>query len=91
MKRYLVVLAAAGALATAAATPALADTAPNEHNCEGAVVSSQTPGVVSDPSFPAGVTAEAHKPSSDTPGGSRDDFVRSFNDMFVNVANCPIP
>ena len=88
MKRYLVVLALAGALVTAAATPALADTAPNDHNCEGAVVSSLTPGFVSNPNFPAGVTAEAHTPSTDTPGGSRDDFVRSFNDMFVN---CPTP
>lgn len=78
MKRFLVVLATAGALVTAAAAPALADATPNNHNCEGAVVSSLTPGVTSDhsppDSFPDSVTTEAHDKISGPSGGSHGRF-----------------
>ena len=76
MKRSLVVLAAAGAVVTAAATPALADAPPNGHNCLGSTVSGQTPGVVQGGAQGANASQFAQDP------GGRADFVHNFVDIF---------
>jgi hypothetical protein len=77
MKRLLVVFAAAGAVVTAAATPALADAPPNDNNCLGSIVSHQTPDVVQGGDQGDNATYYAHQ----YPGG-RADFVHDFVEMF---------
>ena len=73
MKRFLVVLAAAGAVMAAAATPALA----NDNGCVGSTVSSQTPGVVQDHLQGARASGQALS----GPGG-RADAVQGFFQTF---------
>jgi hypothetical protein len=76
MKRLLVVFAAAGAVMTAAATPALADAPPNGNNCLGSTVSGQTPSVVRN-----GAQGDRASQFARDPGG-RADFVHGFVDFF---------
>lgn len=73
MKRFLVVLAAAGAV-MAAATPALA--AENDNNCVGSKVSGVTPDVVQGGQQGANASRFAGVP------GGRADFVQDFFQTF---------
>lgn len=62
--------------------PALADPDPNDHNCEGVVVSELTPGFVSRP--PGGFGEFVSGQGKDA---SRGDFVRSFNGPLANCGS----
>lgn len=82
MKRYLVVLAATGAVVAAAATPAFADA--GDHNCEGFINSTYTPEVVNH-------GQEGYRTSTratDDPG-DQAIYVQEYNDPLANCGSTP--
>jgi hypothetical protein len=82
--RYLAAVAVAGGGLMVTAAPAFADAGQNGHNCEGAVVSSQTPQVVSQPPGAFGDFVSGQGQS-----GTRDDFVAVYNALNVNCGSHP--
>ena len=76
------VLGAATALLVAA--PAQADTAPNGHNCAGALRSGFAPQFVSDP---PGIFGEIA--STQARSGVRGEFVRSRIELLANCGDAP--
>lgn len=79
MRRLLVVLAAAGAVVTAAA-PAFADT--NGHNCEGVANSIATPDVVDQ-------NQQGARTSDRAQSGGQATFVQMYNDPLANCGATP--
>jgi hypothetical protein len=82
MKRFLVVLATAGALVTAAAVPAFAEAGPNDHNCEGSVNSEFTPQVVNH-------GQEGDPTSTRATEGGQASYVQGYNEPLANCGSTP--
>lgn len=82
MKRFLVVLAAAGALAAAVAAPAFADAVQNDHNCEGSANSGATPVFVYDGKQGLATSGRAQD-------GDQAGFVQDYNAKCVNRPSGP--